>query len=84
MAKRSMFVGLDVNKDSIDISLAEGGRDGEVRYEGVVRGDLEAVAKVVRAPRVGVPKTSRPTPKTDWTTAKMNTTRHRTRTQPSA
>ena len=51
MAKCSMFVGLDVHKDSIDISLAEGGRDGEVRHDGVVRGDLEAVAKVVRARR---------------------------------
>ena len=51
MAKRSMFVGLDVHKDSIDISLAEGGRDGEVRHDGVVRGDLEAVANVVRARR---------------------------------
>ena len=25
MAKRSMFVGMDVHKESIDISLAEGG-----------------------------------------------------------
>ena len=31
MAKRSMFVGMDVHKESIDISLAEDGRDGEVR-----------------------------------------------------
>ena len=29
MAKRSMFVGMDVHKESIDISLAEEGRDGE-------------------------------------------------------
>ena len=36
MAKRSMFVGLDVHKDSIDISLADGGRDGEVRHDWVV------------------------------------------------
>jgi hypothetical protein len=27
MAKRSMFVGMDVHKESIDISLAEEGRD---------------------------------------------------------
>ena len=32
MAKRSMFVGMDVHKESIDISLAEEGRDGEVRH----------------------------------------------------
>ena len=46
MAKRSMFVGMDVHKESIDVSLAEDGRDGEVRHYGVIPGDLEAVAKV--------------------------------------
>ena len=51
MAKRSMFVGMDVHKDSIDVSLAEEGRDGEVRHYGVIPGDLEAVAKVVRSLR---------------------------------
>ena len=43
-----MFVGMDVHKESIDISLAEEGRDGEVRHYGVIPGDLEALAKVVR------------------------------------
>ena len=51
MAKRRMFVGMDVHKDSIDISLAEEGRDGEVRHYGSIAGDLEALAKVVRALR---------------------------------
>jgi transposase len=51
MAKRRMFVGMDVHKESIDISLAEDGRDGEVRHYGVIPGDLEALAKVVRAVR---------------------------------
>jgi len=51
MAKRSMFVGMDVHKESIDVSLAEEGRDGEVRRYGVIPGDLEAVANVVRALR---------------------------------
>ncbi len=51
MAKRSMFVGMDVHKESIDVSLAEEGRSGEVRHYGVIPGDLEAVAKVVRALR---------------------------------
>ena len=55
MAKRSMFVGMDVHKESIDISLAEEGRDGEVRHYGVIPGDLEAVAKVVRALRAPRP-----------------------------
>ena len=36
MAKRSMFVGMDVHKESIDVSLAEEGRDGEVRHYGVI------------------------------------------------
>lgn len=47
MAKRSMFVGMDVHKESIDISLAEEGRDGEVRHYGGITSDLEALAKVV-------------------------------------
>ena len=55
MAKRSMFVGMDVHKESIDVSLAEEGRDGEVRHYGVIPGDLEAVAKVVRALRAPTP-----------------------------
>jgi len=46
-----MFVGMDVHKESIDVSLAEEGRDGEVRRYGVIPGDLEAVANVVRALR---------------------------------
>jgi transposase len=43
-----MFVGMDVHKESIDISIAEEGRTGDVRHHGVITGDLEAVAKVVR------------------------------------
>ena len=51
MAKRSMFVGMDVHKESIDVSLAEEGRGGDVRHYGVIPGDLESVAKVLRALR---------------------------------
>jgi transposase len=51
MAKRSMFVGMDVHKESIDISIAEEGRGGEVRHYGVIGGDLEALDKVVRVLR---------------------------------
>jgi len=38
-------------RNRIDVSLAEEGRDGEVRHIGVIDGDLEAVAKMVRALR---------------------------------
>ena len=51
MEQRSMFVGMDVHKESIDILLAEEGRDGEVRHYGGITGDLEALAKVVKALR---------------------------------
>jgi len=43
MAKRSMFVGMDVHKESIDVSLAEEGRDGEVRRYGVIPGDSQII-----------------------------------------
>jgi transposase len=51
MGKRNMFVGMDVHKESIDISVAEEGRRGEMRHYGVIGGDLEALGKVVRALR---------------------------------
>ena len=51
MENRSMFVGLDVHKETIDVSIAEGDRHGEVRHSGVIASDLEPLDKVVRARR---------------------------------
>src|SRR5437867_4280569 len=51
MGNRSMFVGLDVHKETIDVSIAEGDRRGEVRHYGVIKSDLEPLDKVVRALR---------------------------------
>ena len=51
MGNRSMFVGLDVHKETIDVSIAEGRRDGEVRHFGVIASDLEPLDKLVRALR---------------------------------
>ena len=49
MGNRSMFVGMDVHKETIDISVAEGGRQGEVRHYGVIATDVQALDKVVRS-----------------------------------
>lgn len=48
MTDNSTFIGMDVHKNSIDIAIAESGRDGQVRHYGKIDGTLSALDKVIR------------------------------------
>ena len=47
MAKDIMFVGMDVHKKSIDITVAEQGHDGRVWHFGCIGGDLKSLDKAM-------------------------------------
>jgi transposase len=48
MRKRIKYIGLDVHKDSIAISIADEGRNGEVRYYGEIMNDMNLLDKLLR------------------------------------
>jgi len=48
MEKSIMYVGLDVHKNSIDVALADSGRESEVRHYGSIGGDLGSLDKLTR------------------------------------
>ena len=46
--KNTLYLGLDVHKDSITIAIAMAGRNGEVRLYGAISNDLHAIEKALR------------------------------------
>ena len=52
----TLYLGLDVHKDSITIAIAEPGRQGEIRLYGTITHDLHALEKVLAKIRKAHPK----------------------------
>jgi transposase len=52
MKKSITFVGLDVHKNTIDVAIADDGRNSEVRYHGTIGGGLDDIDRLVKKLKV--------------------------------
>jgi len=48
MKKSITFIGLDVHKNTIDVAIADDGRNAEVRYYGTIGGGLDDIDRLVK------------------------------------
>ena len=51
----TLYIGLDVHKDSIVSAIAEAGRNGEIRIFGTITNDLQALEKALNRIRKAHP-----------------------------
>lgn len=54
MADSVKFIGLDVHKESISIAIADGSRQGEVRFYGTITNTADSITKFIK--KVGCKK----------------------------
>ena len=46
--EKTLYVGLDVHKDTIAVAIAEGGRGGEIRFHGTIVNSADAVLRLTK------------------------------------